>query len=211
MLVLQSPSSKSILAIAIEVITVVSCHSPVPHHKLSESYCKFIINEGLSMNRWVFFFVVVCLLSAIIGFGIQYANRYRRQQEVKSGLEKLIDQLPEAENFDVVNIVRQEFSSSAYGITCYYARAYVIVGTPLSEVEALDSYTEKLHLQGWLPEGKQYETAKVVHRGVHDRVVVSSVKPDLIDNAIDYTQLKGTYRSVIFIGLDYMFPSRDAC
>jgi len=113
-----------------------------------------------------------------------------------------------------VKIVYQEFHSDENedGPICYYARAFVIVGTLLPETQALDTYTEKTQSLGWTPEGRQYEISRILIRGVNDRIVIGSGEPGVdIKDALDYDKLRETYRSIIFVRLDYMLPSRDEC
>ena len=141
----------------------------------------------------------------------QQISHLLKQQEARAGLDTLITQLPELADFDAVKIVRFEFSDTAYGKTCYYARSYVILGSSLSEAEALTIYARRLQTLGWVPRDEPYDTS-VLYGGLSALAIVTSGEPGAdIKDALDYNQLRRIYRSVIFVRLDYMLPSRKEC
>lgn len=163
------------------------------------------------MKRLPRLFVILMLLPLVVSCAQQLSNT-SKQQEARAGLDALVAQLPELENFNVTENLYFETSFTAYKKTCYYATGYVIIGSSLLEVNALDVYTEKLELLGWTPREKQHEIERVFYAEANGRVVVSSGEPDeSIKHAVNYQQLKENYRSVIFVRLVYMLPSRDEC
>jgi len=135
-----------------------------------------------------------------------------KMEEARAGVEASVAQLPVLSEFDTVKVVYQTFCYSAYGLTCYYGRAYIIMGSSLPEDEALDMYAGALMLSGWMPSGIQYDTARELERGEHELVVIRSGQPSVdIAGAVDYLQLRSAYESVIFVELDFMLPNRESC
>jgi hypothetical protein len=127
-------------------------------------------------------------------------------------LDAAVAQLPQLAGFDTIKVVYREFRSTEYERKCFYARAYVIIGSSLPEVEALDVYAEQLQLLGWKLEGRQYNTERGMMRGLHEYIGVRSGEPDVdIKDAADYFQLRATYPSIIFVMLDFILPNRDEC
>lgn len=141
-------------------------------------------------------------------------TQFLKQNEAKSGLDALLTQLPKVDNFETIKVEYFEFSDSAYGKTCYYARAYVFLGTSLPLPKALDTYEERLESLGWMLDSRpyeQYETARVLFHGDHDLLVVESGRPGSVMDAEELAALRVRYPSVIFVSLDYMMPQRDGC
>jgi hypothetical protein len=160
----------------------------------------------------LFVLLGIVVLLGLIAIGIQQIEHFQKQREARDGLDASIAQLPTLAGFTTIKVVPLEFSHTAYGKTCYYARGYVIAGSSFSETEALDTYTEKIRSLGWMPEGMQAETSRVLMHAANERMEIYSGKPGVdIDGAMDYDQLRQTYRSLIFVSLDYMIPSRDEC
>lgn len=162
--------------------------------------------------KYLLWFLGIVVLLCLLVFGVQLTNHYMKQREARIGLDALVTQLPELRDFEKVKVVYREFSNTEYGVTCYYARAFIITGTRLSESESLDVYTAKLESLGWMPREKQYETSRVLYYEMNDRIVVRSGEPGVdIKDALDYAQLRKDYQSVIFIRIDYMVPNREEC
>jgi hypothetical protein len=152
------------------------------------------------------FFCIAILLCSTVSC----ARSQRR--EARAGLDAAVTQLPKPAGFDTIKVVYREFRSTEYERKCFYARAYVIVGSSFSEVEALDVYVKELQSLGWKLEGRQYDIERGMKRGVHERIVVRSGKPGVdIKDAVDYAQLRNTYPTIIFVRVDFMLPSRDEC
>jgi hypothetical protein len=134
------------------------------------------------------------------------------QRKARAGLDASVAQLPELREFDTVEVVHREFSHSGPRTTCYYARAYAIIGTSLPAEQALDVYVEELQSLGWEFDGRQYKTERGLKRGVYELVVVRSGEPGVdVKDAVDYAQLRAVYPTIIFVRLDFMLPSRDKC
>ena len=152
------------------------------------------------------FFCIAILLCSTVSC----ARSQRR--EARAGLDAAVTQLPKPAGFDTIKVVYREFRSTEYERKCFYARAYVIIGSSLPEVEALDVYVEKLEALGWVPREKQYKTTRVLRRGTHERIVIELGQPGVdIKDAVDYAQLRNTYPTIIFVRVDFMLPSRDEC
>ncbi len=163
------------------------------------------------MKRLILSLIAISLLSLSL-FGVLQINSQWKKSQVHTGLEKLVNQLPTLETIDTPEVTYQEFSKSEYGLTCYYGRAYVILGTqqPLSEV--LEAYLEELYVQGWHPEGYQYANTKILIRDDNDRLVISLTEPTIaIQDQTNYAKLKRVYKGIIFIRIDYMLPGRQEC
>lgn len=136
-----------------------------------------------------------------------------QQRKARQGLESLVAQdLPNLDQFELVKTVSLDFSMTAYGMTCYYARDYLIMGTSLPESEALEHYVEGLLPLSWTKEGEQYLTSKILIHGQNARIVVSHGEPGVdVDDAVDFERLSDIYQSILFVRVDYMLPARDGC
>ena len=152
------------------------------------------------------------LLSIAVLFCLIVSCTHPEQREANNGLDASVAQLPELRDFDVVKVVYQESSQSAYETICYYATAHVIIGSPLAESEAMDIYVEKLQSLGWGSGERQYETTRALTHGMHERIVVRTGEPGVdVKDAVDYVQLGKTYPTIIFVRLVFIMPSRDEC
>src|SRR5574341_414748 len=114
------------------------------------------MHREVVMKRLAWFFVIPLLLFLMVAC-VQQINHLLKQQEARAGLEELIAELPQIDGFDTIRIVNFDSSFTAYGKTCYYAIDYLVIGSTLSEREALDVYTERLKSSGWKSEDRQYE------------------------------------------------------
>lgn len=163
------------------------------------------------MKRLFLSLIAISILSLLL-FGIHKINSQWKKSQVYSGVEELVNQLPTLETIDTLDVTYQEFSQSEYGLTCYYSRAYVTLGTQQPSSEVLEAYLEKLYVQGWHPEGNQYANTKTLIRYDNDRLVISLTKPAIVlQNQTNYAKLKQSYKAIIFIRIDYMVPSRQEC
>jgi hypothetical protein len=139
-------------------------------------------------------------------------NSLLTYQKARSGLENLITQLPQSEEFNVIETIRQDFSFTVEEKTCYYARANLIIGTSMPETEALDIYEQSLKTLNWVPRGQQYKTSRILYYGNNDKLVVTSGEPGVeVKHAVNYEQLRKTYKGIIFVSIDYMLPNREEC
>lgn len=136
---------------------------------------------------------------------------YVAMREARTGLNSLVGQLPDLAGFETTKVEYFDLADSAHGKTCYYARAFVIIGSSLPMEDALDTYVEKIQSLGWAFDGRQYTTARTLVRGKHDLLVVESGKVGSVLNAEEFTILHNRYRSIILIRLEYILPQRDGC
>lgn len=164
------------------------------------------------MNKLLYqLFWSVFLLSLITACS-NPINSSLNYQRARSGLEKLMTQLPQPEGFNVIKVIQQEFSDTAGGTTCNYARAHLVIGTSMLETEALDIYEQNLKTLNWISREQQYKTSRALYYGNNGRIVVRSGEPGVdVKDAVDYEQLRKTYQSVIFVRIDYMVPNREMC
>jgi hypothetical protein len=147
--------------------------------------------------------VVVCLLASCT---------QQKLREARKGLDGSVAQLPSVSDFDVVTILSGESSITGSPKTCYYAQAYVVLGTSLSEEKALDVYVDELQSLGWTTERSDLENLRVLGRGMHEQIAVSYGGPGwTIETNEDYIRAKDIYPTIIFVTVDFMLPNRDEC
>jgi hypothetical protein len=136
----------------------------------------------------------------------------QRLQQARSGLDTAIAQLPSSAEFTVVAIIPEEFSSTDYGKTCYYAQANIAVGTALPGTDALATYVNELTLQGWVVERDNLDRSRVLVRGEHERIAVSLDGPGwIIERDEDYQHARDTFPIFLYISVTYILPSRENC
>jgi hypothetical protein len=133
------------------------------------------------------------------------------KQEVRTGLDASIEQLPESKDFDMISITRYYDSMTVYGDTCFYGTAYVLVGTSLSEVEALDAYSDELLKAEWISDGEQYAHEYTLLHGDQEMINVSDYEPYDFSDYEGYLEAKDDYMSFLFIRLVFYVPARDGC
>ncbi len=138
-------------------------------------------------------------------------DQLRGPAQAKSGLESLVAELPNPASFNTTRIEYFHFSDSAYGKTCYYARAYLIVASSLPLPQAMDAYTERTQLSGWLLDGRQYESARSLVRGENSLLVIEAATPGAVTNAEELARLQTYFKSIILVRLEYIVPKREGC
>ena len=133
-------------------------------------------------------------------------------EEATVSLELAIDRLPKLEGFETIKINQEAFSHTEYGLTCYYARANIALGSSLPASDALEQYVEALQSQGWTPIGKQYQQTKTLVLGSNSLIEVYLGEPGIeLKDDIDLEKLNQIYQSILFISLDYMLPNSTEC
>jgi hypothetical protein len=158
--------------------------------------------------------LMLCLMFATACFQSNAQQHQLKSREARNGLDPVVSQVRQFQDFDVVTVKYYDVYDDEHGqgAVCYYARAYLLIGTSLSLPEALDVYAQHLQSLGWTLEGRQYETAKGLVRGVNERAVVESGEPGPeLQNAADLDQLRKTYRNLIFLNIDYVLPAVTGC
>lgn len=152
------------------------------------------------------------LLSIAVLLCLLVSCTAEEQRKARAGLDASVAQLPELGDFDTIEVIYYETSLSGPRTTCYYATAYLIIGTSLPEEKALDVYVEELKSLSWTPREKQYDTTRILMHGTYELVVIRSGEPGVdVKDAVDYAQLRAKYPTIIFVRLDFMLPSRDKC
>ncbi len=163
-----------------------------------------------TMKHPVFFGTLLTLLF-VLGSCEDPMNQLRGLAQAKFGLDSLVAELSLPANFDLIKIEYFQSSDSAFGKTCYYASANLIVASSLSLTQAIDAYTERSHLSGWMLEGRQYESARSLIRGENAQLVIESAKPGTVMKSEEIVKLQTSYKSVIFVRVVYMVPRREGC
>ncbi len=160
-------------------------------------------------------------LTRVLGYGLLVLllvscddpiTAFRNSRQARAGLETAMSQLPVVAGFEIVKVVYQDFSLEGENRTCYYARAYSILGASQSETDAFESYVAALVQAGWQPVGSDFHRERALVRGVNENVLVHYGEPGVdIESAVDYTKLRIQYRSLIFVNTTYMVPRRQGC
>jgi hypothetical protein len=155
------------------------------------------------------FLCVICIISA--NFLASCASQ--ELQEVQNELRSSATSLPKLANADVLQVSQKEWSYTAYGDTCFYGRAWVLIGSSeLSEEQMLTNYVERLTASGWNSREQQYSNSKVLYRGMHELIVISVGEPaPAVRESVDYKRFTRNYPNVIFARLTYMLPQREGC
>ncbi|HRQ42701.1 MAG TPA: hypothetical protein PLD25_32715 [Chloroflexota bacterium] len=167
------------------------------------------------MNRLTKLFVVTFLFAVILlGFivGVYVIPYELQKQQARRNLQAITAmELPDLDHFQTIRIVSSDFSHSSNNVTCYYARDNIILGTLLSEVDALNTYVRSLQELGWEP-GWGDPLPKSLALDEHTLLEVSvGQPPPIIRHAIDYEELRKTYQTFVFVKVDYMLPNRGSC
>ena len=158
------------------------------------------------MGRWPKLIGLIVLLCFTL------SCRSLELRKARAGVDESVAQLPVLDGFDVIEIVHLDHSMNEGGGTCYYATAYVIFGSYLPEMEALDVYSAALQSTGYFPRQIQYATSRVFYRGPNERVVIRVGEPGVdFEDAVDWARLKATYPTTMFVSIKYILPQRDGC
>ncbi len=158
--------------------------------------------------KWLLVFLTALLLCGISSC----APSRQMLQQARSGLDTTIAQLPGSGEFAIVTILRGESASTDYGRTCYYAQAYIAVGTFLPGREALAAYVHELSLQGWTVAQDEYEDAKVLVRGEHERLSIELGAPGwIVEREESYQRAREVYPTILNIVVTYILPGRENC
>lgn len=139
-----------------------------------------------------------------------------RLQEARAGVENAVAQLPTTDSFETIAVTRTERSATAYGRTCYYGIAIIMIGTMLPQREALETYVQQLESLGWQLRGRQHEASRVLLRDRHELATVSyspfevEAGWELQGNSSGLQDRIG-HTTILVLWLQYMLPARDDC
>lgn len=129
------------------------------------------------------------------------------QKEARDGLDTAVQQIPSILDFTVVKIVYREFydNEDPSGKVAYFARAFFVIGTSITpETLANDVYAKKIQELGlgWRAR-EDPPDLDLMFRGKNEKAVVSfgSVDP-IVESAVDLSQIRSKYQSVIFLELE---------
>ena len=160
------------------------------------------------MGRWPKLIGLAVLLCAVL------SCTSLELRKARIGVDAAVAQLPVLQGFDVIEILNLDRSISAFGETCYYARAYVIIGSSLSETEALSGYSKALQSVGWVPDLEPYAPTWGLIRGSSEYAVIEVGEPYVgfkEKDPVNWAQWEAKYRTIMNIRIDYMLPQRDGC
>ena len=133
-------------------------------------------------------------------------------RQVRDGLQSTIAELPNSSEFNTITILSGESSDSAYGKTCYYAQANIVVGTLLKEKEALETYVSKLEAKEWILKQNDLERSRILTFGKHARISISIDGPSWkIEDDKMYQQAKNIYPTFLFVTITYILPFMEEC
>jgi hypothetical protein len=132
----------------------------------------------------------------------------QKRQEVKEGLNTSVNQLPKSNEFETVTVLSGESSSKE---SCYYAEAYILLGTSLPADAALTAYVAELQALGWRESLRKIQNDRVLTRGTQERIAVTTNPRWYIEDDEYYLKAKDTYRTIIFVSLWFYVPQRDGC
>lgn len=151
------------------------------------------------------------LLTGCFQNGAQHQLKLR---EARQGLDPAVAQVRQFPDFDVITVKYYENYDDEHGPgpTCYYSRAYLLVGTSLPLPDALDQYARQFQSLEWRFQGRQYQDSRKLVRGASERAVfdTNGPGPELKD-AADYGELRRTYRSLIYVNIDHILPAVASC
>jgi hypothetical protein len=153
------------------------------------------------MKRLLELVVIVVLLCVVV------SCNHQKWQEVRTGLNTSLDQLPKLPGFETVTTLRGESSMKG----CYYAETRVVLGTSLPEKEALDVYVDELESLGWIANERQYERERVLKRGTQERIRVTTYLGLSVETDENYIKAKDAYPTIISVSLTFYVPQRDGC
>ena len=152
--------------------------------------------------------VVICVLVT----GTWVAYRDWRLNQVQDGLETIGAQLPDQGDFHTVTVLSGASPNVDYGRTCYYAQAYVAVGSELPEGYALDTYVSELQRQGWQVERDNLGWARTLVRGDNEVIDISIHGPGwIIEREESYQRAREIYPTMLFVAVTFMQPGRNQC
>lgn len=154
--------------------------------------------------------LLLCLIPVLLVSSFNALEHYQLRR-ARNGLEAVKAKLTTPGSFELITTVSTDFPGVNLG-TCYYARDYLIMGTTLTETQALDMYENHLRSVGWLPGERQYLNTRVFYSGDNVFLVVTTIGPgDDTRDAVDYERLKQEYESVVFVRLEFQLPSTSEC
>ena len=158
---------------------------------------------------WIMLALVgICVLAA----GTWVAYRDWRLNQVRGDLETIVARLPDQGDFHTVTVLFGASPSADYGRTCYYAQAYVVVGSELPEGYALDTYVSELRQQGWQVERDDLGWARTLVRGDNEVIDISTHGPGWIaEREESYQRARESYPTILFVAVTVMHPGRNQC
>lgn len=120
--------------------------------------------------------------------------------------------LPDIKEFETVGALTEDFSYTAYKHTCYYSRSYIIYGTFLEEVEALNLYIETMTSNGWKVTRDDMERTRVLLRGKNESITAQfNLAGPVTESHPTYEQARELYPTIIIVIVDYVLPQVDGC
>jgi hypothetical protein len=138
-----------------------------------------------------------------------------QKHKVSQGRDAAIAQLLEAdaEAFDLILVVREASTYTAYRKTCVYGDGLIVLGTYLPVQDALEKYTEDvLQPLGWTLERESSAISRLFIRGSFESSGIYSGEPPWnIEDQEAYLQTREHYPVILFIQLTFSSPQREGC
>ena len=151
----------------------------------------------------------ICLLVSILIFTACQSDML---SQVGSQAQQVQQTLPLPPSFTIIKTKILTFDFTARGATCYYGRAYQIMGSELTAAQAIEIYTSFLRKTDWAIEGVQDAASPVLMQGNHTRLNLYSGDPGVdVEDVVNYEQIQATHVTIVTVRIDYMLPQRDEC
>jgi hypothetical protein len=161
--------------------------------------------------------LVQLMIVAFLVCGLLAACESPELLGAKAHVDQAITELPPIPQVDLLKTLAYQWSKAGGGYVCFYARAYLVIGTQRPAVAVLDDYTAQLPQLDWVLETELQHrrvmlTARHFIRGRHERLVIEPLGIGTeAANSVDHEALKRTYETLQTIRVDYMLPSRNEC
>ena len=120
---------------------------------------------------------------------------YAEQQKARKGLDRLVDQLPLSSDFEIAARMLDGSSSLE---TCHYAEILILLGSALSEAEAMDLYVDELQSMGWDVE-EHNSNERVLIRGTQERIRITNYPRWYVETDREYVRVKDACPTIIFV------------
>lgn len=172
------------------------------------------MNEVRKLLRIMFKVLGILILGTVLLCGLTTLPDMVRKRRVSRGRDAAIVQLPDLAAFDLILIVREAYTYTAYGETCAYGDGWIVLGTHLTAQDALSAYTDALQQSGWVLEKEPSGISRLMIRGSSERLRLrfdTGEPPWAVQNHEDYLQAREQYPVILFVHLTFYSPQREGC
>ena len=157
------------------------------------------------------------LIGVVLLEGCYQTNTQEYEETLKQaqvGLEPAVAQVNQFPDLKVLAVkYYRHYDWITSPPSCYYARAYLLLGTTIQSPDSVQVFAEHLQSLGWtFRDFGQYEDAKLLLRGTNEVAAVEAYGPGPeLEDAADYDELRKTYSSLVFLRFDYILPDERGC